>query len=104
MIGLIGGMGLIGRVVARACRAFGMRATCYSRSARDEEGLWEVVSLEMLFRMLDFVSVYCLLMEEMCGMIDVDVFVMMKLTARLINTARGVVVNERDLIVVLREK
>jgi len=37
-------------------------------------------------------------------MIDADALAMMKPTARLINTARGAVVNERDLIVALREK
>ena len=103
-IGLIGGTGSIGRAVARACRALGMRATCHSRSARDEEGLWEAVSLETLLRTSDFVSVHCPLTEETRGMIDADALAMMKPTARLINTARGAVVNERDLIVALREK
>ena len=104
-IGLIGGTGAIGRAAARACRALGMRATSYTRGARrDEEGLWEAVSLETLLRTSDFVSVHCPLTEETRGMIDADALAMMKPTARLINTARGAVVNERDLIVALREK
>ena len=103
-IGLIGGTGAIGRAAARACRALGMRAVVHSRSATDEEGLWEAVSLETLLRTSDFVSVHCPLTEETRGMIDADALAMMKPTARLINTARGAIVNERDLIAALREK
>ena len=66
--------------------------------------MWEAVSLETLLRTSDFVSVHCPLTEETRGMIDADALAMMKPTARLINTARGAVVNERDLIVALREK
>ena len=81
-----------------------MRAVVHSRSATDEEGLWEAVSLETLLRTSDFVSVHCPLTEETRGMIDADALAMMKPTARLINTARGAIVNERDLIAALREK
>jgi glycerate dehydrogenase len=50
------------------------------------------------------VSVHCPLTDGTRGMIDKDAIALMKTTARLINTARGAVVNENDLIVALQEK
>jgi glycerate dehydrogenase len=100
-VGLVGGTGEIGRRVALLTKALGMRVLVWSRSAKDEEGLWEAVSLEMLMETSDFISVHCPLNDATRGLIDASLISKMKPTARIINTARGAVINEPDLVAAL---
>jgi phosphoglycerate dehydrogenase-like enzyme len=58
----------------------------------------ELVDLETLFAESDFVTVNCPLTSETRGMVNARLFARMKPTAYFINTARGPIVNQQDLI------
>ena len=102
-IGLVGGTGAIGTKVAEIARVLGMNVLVWSRSAQTEPGKWEArESLKDLLAESDFVSVHCPLNEQTRGLIDRDAIASMKPTAYVINTARGAVINETDLVNALR--
>lgn len=102
-IGLVGGTGAIGTKVAEIARVLGMNVLVWSRSARTEPGKWEArASLKDLLAESDFVSVHCPLSDETRGLIDADAIACMKPTAYVINTARGPVIDETDLVSALR--
>lgn len=63
----------------------------------------ELVSLETLFAESDFVAVNCPLTAETRGLIDARLFALMKPMAYFINTARGPIVNGRDLVEALQQ-
>lgn len=87
-LGIIG-YGNIGRKVAAIAEAFGMKVNVYSR---DKEAALKS----------DVVTIHCPATEENKGFINKDFIAQMKDGAILINTARGVLVNERDLADALR--
>lgn len=95
-IGLIGGSGGIGSKVAILAEALGMKVIITSRSKKPN-----AVPLEELLRTSDFVSLHCPLNAETKGLIDKQRLELMKPTAFLVNTARGGLVKEQDLIDVL---
>jgi len=64
----------------------------------------ELVSMDEVFAQSDFVAVNTLLNEKTRGLIGAEHFRLMKPTAYFINTARGPIVREADLIEALREK
>ena len=64
----------------------------------------EMVSLDDLLRESDYVLVNCPLTDETRGLLGKDQFARMKPDAVLINTARGPIVNEVDLIEALRSR
>jgi glycerate dehydrogenase len=97
VIGLVGGTGAIGQQVARLANALGMKVLVWSRSATTTDD-WDAVSLDELLSRSDFVSIHCPLNEHTRGLIDASAMAKMKPTARIINTARGAVINESDLI------
>jgi phosphoglycerate dehydrogenase-like enzyme len=61
----------------------------------------ELVDLDTVFAEADFVAVNCLLNDETRGMIHRQHFALMKPTAYFVNTARGAIVNQDDLIAAL---
>ena len=67
---------------------------------RDDVAEW--VSFEDVFRQSDFVSVHVRQSPETVGMIRREHFKMMKPSAILINTARGAIVDESDLVEALQ--
>ena len=104
-VGLIGGNGTIGKRVCELAKAFRMKSYVYSRSAKAKTELYDVYqSLEELLSESDFVSVHCPLNDATRGMLDYEKLSLMKPTSYLINTARGAICNEDDLIRILREK
>lgn len=62
----------------------------------------ELVDVETVFREADFVTINCPLNESTRGMVDAGLLSLMKPTAYLINTARGPIINEDDLLAVLQ--
>lgn len=61
----------------------------------------ELVDLPTVFRESDFVAINCPLNDETKGMIDADLLSLMKPTAYFVNTARGPIVNQADLVAAL---
>jgi len=90
------GTGEIGCAAARIARGFGMRVIGHSRSER-KAFAGEYVSLDALLRRSDVLSLHCAATEETRGIIDQGALSRMKPGAILINTARGALVNARDL-------
>lgn len=96
VLGIIG-YGDLGKAVADVAGAFGMRV-CIA----EHKGLSSTRTGRMLFdevlRQSDFISLHCPLLEETRGMIGRREFELMRPSAYLINTARGAIVNEADLL------
>jgi phosphoglycerate dehydrogenase-like enzyme len=99
-LGVIG-TGAIGREVARLGAGIGMNVIAWSFNQR---GSYAWVTLEELFRRADVVSVHVRQSPETLGMIRAEQFAMMKPTAIFINTARGRIVVEHDLVEALRSQ
>lgn len=104
-IGIIG-YGSIGRKVAQVANAFGMNVLAYSRSAlkqtdRTTKELKEsiqFVDIDTLLENSDIVTVHCPLNKDSEKMCDMSFFKKMKKDSLFINTSRGGVVNEGDLL------
>lgn len=104
-LGLVG-LGRIGLGTARLAHCMGMRVLAsdpyVSLSVFEEHGV-ESVSLEELAAKADYVSCHVPLDESTRGMLDGSFFGLMKPTAYFINTSRGAVVEESDLVAALQE-
>lgn len=100
VMGLIA-FGNIARALAKRGQVLGMRVVAYdpyvSPKTFAELGV-EQVSLEELAAQSDYVSCHMPLTEVTRGSLDASFFARMKPTAYFINTSRGAVVNEADLI------
>jgi phosphoglycerate dehydrogenase-like enzyme len=99
-LGVIG-TGAIGREVARLGSGIGMSVIAWSFNRREE---YDWVTFEDLFRRADVVSVHVRQSPETIGMIRAEHFGLMKQNAIFINTARGRIVVEKDLIDALRSQ
>ena len=105
-LGLIG-IGRIGRAVARRAHlGFGMKIIYhdpYPLSESDAQALGAVRkdSIEAVLNASDFVSLHCPATPETKHLMNAERFAQMRTGSILINTARGDVVNENDLIAAL---
>jgi glyoxylate reductase len=105
-LGIIG-LGEIGTLVAKRARGFDMELIYYSKARKrriESELDITYVPLEELLKRSDFVSIHLSLNKDSFHMIDESKFKLMKKTAFIINTSRGKVINEHDLISALRNK
>ena len=94
------GMGRIGSEVARRAIAFGMRVLAYDpylALSRAKALQVELVELDELYARSDFVTVHMPMSDETRGMIDAAAFAKMKKGVRVLNCARGGILNEKDL-------
>lgn len=89
------GLGRIGRAVARAAAAFGMKVLAHNRSPAPEppEGT-QMTPLDDLLAQSDVVTLHCPLTLETRNLIDARRLNLMKPTAYLINVSRGGLVDE----------
>ena len=99
-IGIIG-LGRIGKRVAELCHAFGMTVLGYSHHPITVDGA-ENIELDELYRRSDIVSVHVPLNTGTRHMLDHSVFAKMQSHALLVNTSRGAVIKEEDLIHALK--
>ena len=103
-LGIVG-LGRIGSMVARRAKGYNMTALYNSRTPDPEvEKELGVIfsSLDDLLAKSDFVSLHVPLTDETRHMINKDSLAKMKKGAYLINTARGPIVDEHDLVEALR--
>src|SRR5205814_1168324 len=103
------GLGRIGSEVARRAVAFGMRVLAYdpylalSRAkALEVELQVELVELDELYARSDLITVHMPMSDETRGMINAPAFARMKKGVRVLNCARGGIINERDLFDAIR--
>ena len=101
------GLGNVGGAVARIGKAFDMNVIAWSQNLTTERAAEvgaELVTKEELFRRADVVSVHLVLSRRTRGLVGAAELALMKPTARLINTSRGPIVIERDLIAALQAR
>ena len=105
ILGIIG-LGKIGSQVARIGKAFGMQVVAWSEnlnlSEADKLGVLPM-SKEELFRQSDIISLHVVLGERYKNLITENELKLMKKTCFLINTSRGPIINEKDLIQALED-
>ncbi len=105
MLGVIG-LGKIGTQVAKVAKAFGMDVCAWSEnlnlSLANEIGVLPM-SKEDLLKNSDIISIHLVLGERSKNLITKKEFDMMKKTAFLINTSRGQIINEKDLLQALND-
>ncbi len=104
-VGIIG-FGLIGRAVAKRCKAFGLRVLacdpCLTPALAEREGVM-MADLEQILAESDYLCPLCPLLPETRGMLAMPQFRKMKRTAVLVNTGRGELTQEDDLATALKE-
>lgn len=101
-LGVIGG-GAIGKAVIKIALALGVNIIIYTRTQRPlDNPKIHYVSFEELLKQSDFVSIHCPLTSDTLHLIDEDSLKLMKPSAFIINTSRGQIIKETDLIKVLQ--
>ena len=102
------GLGRIGGTLAKRAKAFDMKLVYHNRnriSKSKEKSLGiKHVSFEKLITQSDIISIHVPHTKETEHMFDKKTFRKMKKSAFLINTARGKIVNEKDLAIALKKK
>ena len=106
MLGLIG-LGKIGTQVAKVAKAFGMEVCAWSEnlnlSHANDVGVLPM-SKEDLLKNSDIISIHLVFGERYKNLITKKEFKLMKKTSFIINTSRGPIINENDLIDALKEE
>jgi D-3-phosphoglycerate dehydrogenase len=95
------GMGRIGSEVAKRALAFNMSVLAYDpylNLARAKALQVELVELDDLYARSDFITVHMPMTDETKGMINTAAFAKMKKGVRVLNCARGGIINETDLV------
>jgi glyoxylate reductase len=105
-LGIVGA-GRIGTAMALKSKGFAMTviyADEFTNSTIEEELGARLVPFSELLEESDFISIHVPLMAETRHLFNADVFKKMKSTAYLINTSRGPVVNEAELVEALKNR
>ncbi|MBM4023857.1 MAG: phosphoglycerate dehydrogenase [Planctomycetes bacterium] len=107
ILGVIG-LGRIGMAVAHMARGFNMKVLGYDPLAApknaEQVGVEVTDNLERIFREADFITVHVPRSTSTMNMIGAEQMGMMKPTVRLINCARGGIINEDALYEALAQK
>ncbi len=100
------GLGKQGKQVANFAKAFGMRVIAWSHNLSKEEckkiNIEYVESID-LFKMSDILTIHTRLSERTKGYIDKDKLKLMKKKSVIVNTSRGPIIKEKDLINALND-
>ena len=95
-VGVVG-LGSIGEATVRRLRAFGCRILAWNRSLKEIEGV-EIVPLDEVFARSDIVTLHTALTAETTHIASRSRLASMPTGAALINTGRGLLVDERALL------
>jgi len=104
VLGIIG-LGRIGKLVAQRASAFGMRLLAYDpfvSAERARQMNVELVDLDALMQQSDFVTIHVAKTKETMGLVDKDLLAKAKPGVRIINVARGGIVDEGALAEAIR--
>jgi phosphoglycerate dehydrogenase-like enzyme len=99
------GLGNVGGAVAKIGKAFGMKVIAWSQNlttGRAAEVGAALVSRDELFQEADVVTIHLVLSGRTRGLVGAAQLALMKPTARLVNTSRGPIVVEADLVAALK--
>lgn len=106
-IGILG-LGRIGGTLAKRAKAFDMKIIYHNRKrvskTREKSLNAKYVSFEKLITQSDFISIHVPHTKETDQLFNMNIFRKMKKTSFLINTSRGKVVNEKELVTALKKK
>jgi phosphoglycerate dehydrogenase-like enzyme len=105
-LGLLG-LGNVGGAVAKIGNAFGMKVIAWSQNLTNERAAEvgaALVTKDELFQKADVLSIHLVLSDRTRGLVGAAELALMKPTARLINTSRGPIVVEADLVAALTDK
>jgi glyoxylate reductase len=109
ILGIIG-FGKIGQSIARRAIGFNMKIVYYKRNREiaDLDKILknnvEFIELKELLAISDFIVICCSLNKECFHLIDIEKIKVMKKTSFLINTSRGKIIKENDLVFALKNK
>ncbi|MDD3049094.1 MAG: NAD(P)-dependent oxidoreductase [Bacilli bacterium] len=96
-LGIIG-YGNIGKEVIKVAKALGMKILVSTRTHRENIDGIHFTTLENVLKDSDFISLHCPLTEATRHLINKQTLAMMKPSAFVLNTSRGALINEADLI------
>ncbi len=105
-VGLVS-LGVIARYLIERLKTLDVKIIAYDPFVSAEEGAElgvEMVELDELFRRSDVVSLHTPWLPETVGLINGELVGSMKPNATLINTSRGAVINEPEMIEVLQQR
>jgi len=105
VLGIVG-LGRIGREVAKRAMSFGMKVIAYDPYFSEEKAKSlgvELVDWEELLKNSDYISFHVPLTEETKNMVSEKEFKMMKKGVRIINCARGGIIDEKALAKAIEE-
>jgi D-3-phosphoglycerate dehydrogenase len=100
------GLGKQGLQVANFAKAFDMRVIAWSHNLKKEDckkANVEYVSSSDLFKMSDILTIHTRLSERTQGYINKDKLKLMKKESVIVNTSRGPIIKEQDLIDALNQ-
>jgi D-3-phosphoglycerate dehydrogenase len=104
-LGIVG-LGRIGKLVADRARAFGMRLAAYDPYVSHDRAQLlgvELLGLDQLVAEADFLTIHLPRTPDTMGLINRDLLLKAKPTLRIVNVARGGIVDEQDLADCIRE-
>ncbi len=105
-LGIVG-LGKIGREVMERCRSFGMNMIGYdpfvSQNMFREDEI-KIVDLDTLTETADYITLHVPLNDQTINLFNYDRLCRMKSSARIINVARGGIINEEDLAKAVSEE
>jgi len=100
------GMGRIGGEVAKRAQAFGMKVLAYdpylSRARAEALHVELKEKVEEVYAGSDFITVHMPMTDETKGMVNAAAFAKMKKGVRVLNCARGGIINEADLLAAIQ--
>ena len=103
-LGIVG-LGRIGKLVAQRALAFGMRLVAYDpfvSAERARQLSVELIPLERLVQVADFVTLHVARTPDTAGLIGKDLLALAKPGIRIVNVARGGIVDEAALAEAIR--
>jgi phosphoglycerate dehydrogenase-like enzyme len=101
------GLGRVGSRMSAIAQAFGMNVIAWSQNLTAERAMdcgATLVSKEQLFAEADFLTIHLILSDRTRGLVSSRDLALMKSTALLVNTSRGPIVVESDLIDALKNQ
>jgi D-3-phosphoglycerate dehydrogenase len=102
-VGVVG-LGAIGLRFARMCDAMGMKVLGVDPFAKQLPDFIQPASLETVWREADAISLHCPLTPENRGMVNAQTLAQCKPGVILVNTARGGLINEADLLAAVQSR
>jgi len=101
-LGIVG-FGRIGRAIAKRALAFDMTVIAFDPYITEPGSLpVELVDLDTLYKRADFITLHAVLTDETRGMVNKANIAKMKPGVRIVNAARGALINETDLAEALK--